>query len=405
MALVLLAALLTSAVAMAAPLTSNPVTMPSSFTTGAYGSNYVPDGKSPTTGLDVGDAPYRPVLVQYSNSPEARPHYNMSEADIVYESNYWGPAFTRYTALFNDHLPDLVLSIRSLRWHMAEWRQEWDCPIIFWGGQVNAGYGEGSHDSRGCIKCFFIQQGVNNDFLWSPSIGPRHNYIYNELAKEDGKGLFRYNVAKRANPHNAAANVQWMVENAWPTNEDGTPYEPKSHAYKFSTTPSTGADTATQINVEYGDDYFPSYTYNAAERIYERSYNGEPQYDGATNKRIVASNVIVQFCEVYLIANNASRVMTTTTKDGVMDAFIDGKHIRGSWVRQALTDRTVFLDMNGEEITLLPGKTFIQVLPTYMDFNYVRSDGVAITMGFGSDVPEPQIDDSLTSEEEMDMME
>jgi hypothetical protein len=400
-----LAVLLSSAVAMAAPLTSNSVTMPRSFTTGAFGSNAVPEGKSPTTGLDVGDAPYRPVLVQYSNDKPARPHYNMSEADIVYESIYWGPSYTRYTAVFNDNHPDLVLSVRSLRWHMAEWREEWDCPIIFWGGQVNAGYGEGSHDGRACIKCFFLQNNVSGDFLWSPPLGPRHNVSYNSEANEGGKGLFRYNVARRPSPHNAGANVEWMVENAWPTNEDGTPYEPKSHAFKFSDTPSTGTDTATQINVDYGDGYFPSYTFNAAERVYERSYDGEPQYDGVTEKRIVASNVIVQFCEVYFIANDPKRVMTTTTKDGVMDAFINGQHIRGSWVRQALSDRTVFLDMNGEEISLMPGKTFIQILPTYMDFSYIRSDGVEITMDFGSDVPEPQIDPSLANTDEMDMME
>ncbi|MDR0928360.1 MAG: DUF3048 domain-containing protein [Oscillospiraceae bacterium] len=405
MALILLAALLASTVAMAAPLTSNPVTMPESYSTGAFASNITPEGKSPTTGLDVGDAPYRPVLVTYSNEAAARPQYNLSEADIVYEAIYWGPAHTRYIALFNDNHPELVLSVRSLRWHMAEWRQEWDCPIIFFGGQVNAGYGEGSHDDRACIKCFFIQQNVDNQFLWSPTIGPRHDYSYNSLAKEGGKGIFRYNVTKRPSPNNAGANVKWLVENAWPTNEDGTPYEPKNHAFKFSTTPTSSSDIATEIYVEYNKNYFPSYTYNAAERVYERWYNGEEQYDGATEKRIVASNVIIQFCEVYYIANDAARPMTTTTKDGVMDAFIDGKHIRGSWVRQALSDRTVFLDMNGEEIALLPGKTFIQVIPLSSKFTYKNGAGEMVTLDYGTEVAAAYIDQSLTSEDEMDLME
>ena len=97
-------------------MTYNQLTVPAAYTTGAYGVNEVPEGKSPTTGLDW-EGEYRPVLVQISNSDGARPHWNMSEADIVYESLLWGPGHTRYSCLFNDNHPEFVGAVRSARLH------------------------------------------------------------------------------------------------------------------------------------------------------------------------------------------------------------------------------------------------------------------------------------------------
>lgn len=377
--LCLLVALTISSVAVAAPMTSNSLTMPKAYTTGAFSTNEVFPGKSPTTGLDW-EGDYRPMVVQISNSKEARPHANMSEADIVYESIYWGPGHTRYTMVFSDNHPDYVGYVRSARLNHCEIRQEWDAPFVFFGGQQTAGTN---------IYDFFKQNQVGNEFLIDGTKG--------------GRGFFR--EEKKVNPHNAVANLQEMVSSYWPTNEDGSAYAPRSHAMSFSTTPTYGADTATEIHIVYEEtDYYPHYTYNAAERVYERWYNGEEQYDGRSEKRIVASNVIVQFCELSYAGNSRSRPVIRTTGNGVMDAFIDGRHVRGQWQRNTLNDRTVFIDMNGEEITLLPGKTFIQVIPTSASFTYIKDDGTEMTMDFGAEVVTATFDQSET-DAEMDKME
>ena len=367
--------------AYAAPMTSNTTTMPQSYSTGSFGSNEVMPGKSPTTGLDW-EGEYRPVLVQVSNAKEARPHWNFSEADIVYESIVWGPAHTRYTAVFSDNHPDLVGSVRSARVNHCEIRQEWDCPLVFWGGQQ----AEGSS-----IYDFFKVNKVDKGFLFD---GTRNNAASKALGRD----------STRVSPHNAVANLAMAVETAWPKDDKGNPYTPKSHAFKFSTTPTAGGDSAQEIYVVYDEkEYFPSYTFNKEERVYERWYCGEEQYDGKTNKRIVASNVIVQFCNTNYYQNAASRPIIEMLGGGVMDAFIDGRHIRGTWTRKGMNDRTVFQDMNGEEITLLPGKTFIQVIPTSSSFTYVREDGQEITMDNGTKVEAAEIVESNI--EELNKME
>ncbi len=157
----LLLTLVVSSVAVAAPMTSNQTTMPHSYQTGVASIIEVPEGKSPVTGLDF-DGLYRPMVVQISNSAEARPHWNLSEADIVYESIYWGPAHTRYTAIYNDNHPDYVGSIRSARVNHCEIRQEWDAPFVYFGGQEDPGTS---------ILDYFKQQGVERKFLINGILG------------------------------------------------------------------------------------------------------------------------------------------------------------------------------------------------------------------------------------------
>jgi len=370
----LLIALCVLSSAGAAPLTSNPATMPMAFSTSAHGSNAVPAGKSPTTGLEW-SGEYRPIMVQISNQREARPHWNLSEADVVYESILWAPGHTRYTAVYNDNHPSFVGSVRSLRWHHCELREEWDCPIVFWGGQITAGTS---------IYDFFTANKVSGAFRFDGTRNPEQIPYGPALDRE----------TTRVSPHNAVANLQYLVENVWPTKADGSPYMPKSHAFSFSVTPTRGQDTAKEIYICYDEkDYFPSYTFNSASRQYERWYNGEEQYDGKSSKRIVASNVIVQFCKLEYYAGSAQRPLITTTHGGIMDAFIDGQHIRGSWVRNSLPDRTIFLDAGGKEIIFLPGKTFIQIVPESFEYTYVTENGAKRTASMGGGIQREAFED------------
>lgn len=362
--MIMLAALLSSQVSMAAPMTTNTVSMPKAYSTGAHGSNPILDGISPTTGLPSAGE-YRPVVVQISNTDGARPHLNMSEADIVYEAIYWGPAHTRYTAIYNDNHPEQVGSIRSARWHHLELRQEWDAPFVFWGGQR--------------------EPGTNIDDFIKDNNVPK-NYLFDGTGSPPAGTLSRINT--RVSPHNAVANLAEVV-NHWPTNESGEAAKPRNHAFKFSETPSRGSDTAVEINIKYdeGGKYNPSYTYNAQTRQYERWYNGEEQIDGASEKRLTASNVIVQYAPLSFYNSIAARPMLQTTGGGTIDAFIDGQHIRGTWDRKGLNDRTVFMDLGGNELTLLPGKTYIQIVPLSQSFTYTKADGEVVTADIGMSVP------------------
>ena len=63
--------------------------------------------------------------------------------------------------------------------------------------------------------------------------------------------------------------------------------------------------------------------------------------------------------------------------------------------------------MNGEEITLLPGKTFIQMVPSSFPgsdqaLSYTHADGTVENVDIGYEVPEAQID--VADESELETM-
>lgn len=382
----LLMVMLVTSAAQAAPMTTNP-SLPQSSDTGARPQAEVQEGMSPTTGLPS-DKAYRPVVVQISNADGARPHWNMSEADIVYEAIYWGPAHTRYTAVYNDNHPAVVGAVRSARTMHLMIQMEWDAPFVFWGGQQDAG--TNIYD--------FIRDNNINTLLMFDGVG--------KTPKPRGNDAPLYRETGRVSPHNAAVNLQMLVDQYWPQNENGTAYEPKLRPFLFSSTnPTVGTDTAQQIFIPYETSaYYPSYTYNAVEQTYDRSYNGEAQMDGKSGKRITAKNVIVQFADLTFYQNTKSRPVTELVGGGVMDAFINGQHIRGKWERNSLQDRTIFMDGTGNEIVLAPGTTFIQIIPTSMAFSYITNEGQEMTVTSGTDAP-LAIFDADESEEELDLVE
>lgn len=361
---------LTAGSALAVPLTSNTVTQRQGSGS-AFSDNVVPYGKSPTTGLDW-EGEYKPVLVQISNVPAARPHWNLSEADIVYESILAGPSTTRLTALYSDNQPSFVGAVRSARLHHCSIRQEWDCPLAFWGGQRIKGTS---------IDDFFKEHGVTKEFQFDgTSKNQKDDPRYEGLGRSSGEFA-------RPNPHDAYANIEWLVANMYPQN-----YTPRNHAFQFTDTPAQGFDSAIEISIPYGEgDYHPSYLYNDALRVYERSYNGDPEFDGFSNARLAASNVIVQRAKHTYFNNIASRPIIELTGEGQADIFIGGRHIRGKWIRKNYDDRTVFVDMTGVEVQFLPGKTYIQIVPNTLEYTYTRSDG--------SVIPSTVDESSLSAEE------
>jgi hypothetical protein len=314
----------------------------------ALSNSPVLDGESPTTGLKWSGS-YRPVLVQISNAVAARPHWNLSEADVVYEALYW-TGHTSYTALYNDNHPDMVGAVRSARLHHAQLREEWDCPFVFWGGQGGEPIG---------IYDFFKTRKVESRFLFDGNADNR------------GDVLTRSSESfERSNPHNMVADIKLLVDEYYPGN-----YIQEERPFLFTDMPSMGDDAAISIDIMYGTDFHPIYTYNEDLRVYERSYDDQPQIDGYTEERIVASNVIVQRMNIIYYNGIASRPIYEETGEGIADIFIDGRMIQGSWVRNSLEDRTIFLDSTGTEVELLQGKTFIQIIPDSMSYSYARDDG------------------------------
>lgn len=302
---------------------------------------YLPVSSSPTTGL-LSDAPYRPLLVSVSNSPEARPHWGLAEADIVYETIYWGPQHTRYFALYNDTHPEKVGSVRGVRVYNAEWMLGWDAPMAHFGGQDTA---------ETSIYDFFKENEVPQSM------------------RNDGTRAGRYFTRdeSRVNPHNAVFDAATYVQDSWPKDDEGADHRPQLPKIRFSNAPTQGQHEVDRIDVRYDDtSYFARYRYDSRLGQYRRDYCDTPQLDAETYRPMQFANVIVQAHELYFQGNNRARPVMSTTGAGKADFYIEGRLTRGLWVRPGLSDPVQYFDNDGNEMRFKPGKTFIQVVPGAM---------------------------------------
>ena len=128
----------------------------------------------------------KPVTaIMIENSPDARPHSGLKQAEVVYEAIAEG-GITRFLTLFQQHKPQLIGPVRSLRMYYVDWLAPYQASVAHVGG---------SHASLQEIrngKYRDIDQFFNGSSYWRANDRrPPHN-VYTSFEKLDalnaGKG-------------------------------------------------------------------------------------------------------------------------------------------------------------------------------------------------------------------------
>ena len=91
-----------------------------------------------TTGLPTEKAD-KIMVVQMDNEPNARPQKGIASADIVYEIELYNGGYTRYTAVFNDQIPETIEAVSSTRMVNIDFYLEYGGCFIHLGGQQDPG--------------------------------------------------------------------------------------------------------------------------------------------------------------------------------------------------------------------------------------------------------------------------
>lgn len=283
---------------------------------------------SKTTGLPT-DHEYKPVTVQLDNEEKARPIKGISKADVVYEIELYNGGYTRYTAVFNDTIPELVEAVRSMRISNIDL-------YLNWGG-LFVHYGKQTYSGRNA-----------------------ENYANQKNATRiEGQSYsaFKRDSSRKA-PNNVYCNLQ-DVQNL----KDYSVDQNRATPLTFSDdSPTIRGEDASQFEIIYrSNSYQPGYIYNEEEGIYYRTYNGNPHKDGDSGEQLTCSNVILMRVATSWYNNMSDAPVHELTGTGVCEYFIGGKHFTGTWSRKAVEDPTEYYDQDGNIVNFKPGKTFIQI--------------------------------------------
>jgi hypothetical protein len=293
-----------------------------------------PAALCPLTGQPApsGSVPQRPALaIKVDNYAQARPQSGLDMADIVFEEPVEG-GITRYVAVFQCRGAPEVGPIRSARNIDIGILGEFGRPLL-----VNVG---GIDPVLANIDASPI---IDNDLRIDSSV------------VQNPPGRFA--------PYDtyAATSALWGLQPAQTA--------PPAPVFTFPKTVPTGAP-ATSVAIPFSNNSNVVWNYDPSTEQYLRSYGSSPDLlsDGTQNS---AADVIVQVVQLTYgpwLENDVGglEVQANLYDDasGPAEIFRNGIEITGTWQRDALDQPTEFKSSTGIPISLQPGRTWVELVPS-----------------------------------------
>ena len=344
----------TVALTATATQTPTPEPEPTSTPTPAVLIAIGPD-VNPLTGIqaDVTRLNRRPLAIKVPNyPPEARPQSGLSRADVVIEHE--AEAYlTRLTAIFYGEDASLVGPVRSLRLIDGELVPIFKALLATSGGHpaVKIRVTENKPWAAGYVRI----------------ISPEDPFL------GDGGAMRRIDKEGRRYELTMYTDTEslWNVASERDANQ-----RPDFHGmWTFSEAEPLGGIEATVLRIPYKAGASEAeYRYDAESRTYKRFDLGQPTMDELTGEQIAPTNVLVlsaNHVDTDILADNHDpnqpwyALSTQLWGQGPAKLLRDGKVYEGRWIRenpQQENDRLLFVDGEGKQIALRPGKTWIQLV-------------------------------------------
>ncbi|ABW18796.1 DUF3048 domain-containing protein [Alkaliphilus oremlandii] len=288
---------------------------------------------SPLSGIRVPEEKLnkRPMAIIFDNQTGARPQAGLIDAEIAYEFLAEGN-ITRYLGIFLINEPEVIGSIRSARPYFIEKALEFDAYFVHVGGSDQA-FADIVHKKVSDIDA--MSRG--NDVFWRKNHKKMPHNMYSS-----------YDALKKA------------------TEKSKYRTEPTLRGFQFHSDVEVFQDgeIAKEIFIKYSKGYEPSYIYDEENKVYNRNYNGAAHKDETTGENLTATNIIVQEIKSKVI-DEKLRLDMNTVGEGSGKYISAGKVKDITWKKGSYEGATKYFDTDGKELTLNPGKTWVQVVPNF----------------------------------------
>lgn len=281
----------------------------------------------------------RPVAVVIDNQgEESFPQAGLSQAQIIYEFLVEG-GITRYLGLFWESEMDLVGPVRSARDYMLDIIMPYDAIFVHNGGSP--------------LALNEIDYGKKVDSFDGTKSA---NKIFEDITDNPNNWQDTYTTSDKINAYIGETGVSTA------TSSKGYPvYSSQKNTLEQGT-------DAKIINISYSTVSFCTYMYDAEKELYFRNRNGATHVDRNTNEPISVMNVIIQKVNSEVIdGDDAGRLDFELIGSGEGYFCTLGKCIQITWAKEDEKSPTIYKDMDGNEIKLNEGNTWIQIVPMTID--------------------------------------
>jgi hypothetical protein len=338
--------------ASATPAPSTATSRPSASPTTAPTATLAPSPTlagffSPLDGMGVADAATASrlaVAVMIDDNVVARPQSGFNAASIVYQAPADGGE-DRYMLVFQELDGPDVGPVRSGRPYFVRWASEYRAAFGHFGGDEKTR--------------FQVIPSLDGKYIWN-------------LDGIGSGGPAYHRITSRDPPHNAYTNTAALLSQAGKLGAPAAiPSDVGQRPFKEDA-PAADRPASASIDVPYGRGS-SSYAYDPASNAYARSVAGKAQIDAADGKPVTARNVVVLFMRLSIDPESEAgyaRPVLDQVGSGKAIVFREGKAIVGTWKKPDNTSLTRFYDADGNEVPLVRGRIFIQVVPTGTDVTY-----------------------------------
>ena len=276
----------------------------------------------------------RPIAVMIDNHSDAWPQAGLNKAYMVYEIVVEGGE-TRLMALFKGQDLDKIGPVRSARHYFIDYAMENDAIYVHFGQSPQA---------QSDIKKYSI-----NDI--------------NGIA-EDGTTFWR--VKDKVAPHNAVTSTEKLIQSAKNKKFRTTSKEKSVLNYSAEEVNLENGISANEITIPHSDLQTVKYKYDEDSKKYVRYARGKEQTDWETKESVETKNIIITLCDNYTLSDVENKGRQGLKNIGTFDGYYitNGKAIKIKCIKNARDEKTVYKDLQGNEIKVNDGNTFVNICPT-----------------------------------------
>ena len=276
----------------------------------------------------------RPIAVMIDNHKQAWPQAGLNKAYLVYEAIVEGGE-TRLMALFKGVTVDKIGPVRSSRHYFLDYAMENDA--------IYAHYG------------------------WSPQAeSDIKKYSINNLNGITESTSTFWRVKDKSAPHNAVTSTEALLKAAKSKGYKTTSDKKSILNYVTDEVNLEDGITANSVTIPHSTLQKVKYVYDETNQVYKRYARNKAQTDWDTGNAITTKNIIITFCDNYTLTDSENKGRQGLKNIGTFDGYYitNGKAIKIKCTKTARDQQTKYEDLNGNEIKVNDGNTWVNICPT-----------------------------------------
>ena len=284
------------------------------------------------------DSKTRPIAVMINNNHVAWPHAGLNDAYLAYEILAEG-GITRIMALFKDKDTEKIGSVRSARPYYLDYALENDAIYVHYGWSDKA-------------KSDISSLGVDNiNGLTASSVFWRDSSLNKATEHTVFTSMEKINEYSKENGYDRDTDKDLLLNYS----VDEIDLSKREDAIK--------ADT---VFMKYSYYTTTSYEYDSEKKVYKRYMSDTPHVDAVTGDQYTFKNIIITPIETHTY-DSYGRLELDNIGSGEGYFITLGYAIPITWSKDSRSSQTVYKNMDGEEIKVNDGNTFIQITPPSED--------------------------------------